>query len=153
MPKSKYHEVMKGKKRIETPSAHKNVTGTSQIKSDGHFEQEMSSESLRDLEDAREALFQKIIEYKDLLKSKVLMSNRTDMERQRISELTQEINTAAFDLDGKNFGEGTLTLNAAALNSIVLLHGQINELRFHLHDAKKTIEELQAQQGGKEEDE
>lgn len=138
--KSKYAHLYKGQKRIETPEGHSDVSSGSNVQPSGEAWKDLTpSQRLADLEKAREELMEKLLQYKEVLNSKVLMSNRTELEKRDVSTLTNAINAAAVELDNRNLGEGSMTLNVAALNAILMLHGQINELRWLLYGLQKKI--------------
>jgi len=98
----------------------------------------------RELESAREQLMQKLMGYKDLLNDKVLMSNRSELEKKEIQGLLGAINVFSSELNDKNVGEGSLTLAVAALNAVLILHGQINELRWRQYEMHKKLEALES---------
>lgn len=140
--KSKYAHLYKGQKQIQTPDEHTNVSSGQPVGGgSARASEQMSTARMSELEDAREELMEKLLKYKDVLNSKVLMGNRTELEKKEISALTNAINVAAVNLDNKNLGEGSMTLNVAALNAILMLHGQVNELRWLLYGLQKKINE------------
>jgi hypothetical protein len=142
--KSKYAHLYKGQKQIPTPDHHTNASAGQNVQPSEAAPQNLTpSQRLAELEDAREELMEKLLKFKEVLNSKVLMANRTELEKREISTLTNAINSAAVELDNKNLGEGSMTLNVAALNAILMLHGQVNELRWLLYGLQKKVNEAE----------
>lgn len=103
----------------------------------------ISGQDLKDLERVRDGLMENLLKYKELLESKVLLSNKTEMEKKELKTIVSVLGQYASELDTKNIGEGSSTLNAAALNCILLLHGQVNELRWRVYELHKRIDDIE----------
>lgn len=124
MGKSKYADLYKNKANTSS-----NVRATSQRNID--------------LEDTRNRLINFLLEYKNMLGQTTLLQNMTQQEKINTTKLLESINTSAIDLNNRNVGEGTLALGVSALNCILLLHEEINQLKYHNFYLTKRIEQLE----------
>jgi hypothetical protein len=104
-----------------------------------------------DLENTRDQLMQHLLEFKKILGKPTLIQNLTQPEKQAISKLMEDINSTAIDLSNKSLGEGALVMGTAALNSILLLHEEINQLKFHNFYLTKRVESLETSPKQKDE--
>ncbi len=95
-----------------------------------------------ELEEARKKLQKAVLAYKDLLQSNVLSSNRTMEDNERRNNLIFSLNSLCGELDFLNAGEGLMTLNLAALHSLLLLKDEINDLKFQNAYLHKKIKPL-----------
>lgn len=94
---------------------------------------------LQELEDVREELMGALLKYKNLLSDKVLLANKTEMEKKEMQSVLTAISNLASNLNEKNVGEGNMTVSVAALNAILVLHGQVNELRWRMHSLYNKV--------------
>ena len=97
---------------------------------------------LREIENVREQLFKDIESYRKLLNDQVLLGNKSELEKRNVDGLLKSISGLSVELNEKNIGEGGLTLAVSALNAILILHGQINELRWRLYETHKKVQAL-----------
>lgn len=96
-----------------------------------------------ELENIREGLLNLILEYKAILGKSTLIQNLTQPDRQKLGKLMEGINSMATELSNKNLGEGALVLGAAGLNSVLLLHEEINQLKYHNFFLTKRVEVIE----------
>lgn len=105
-----------------------------------------------DLERSREKLMEAVMAYKDLLSETILLANRTQPEKKALNDLLADLNKLSLEVDTRNVGEGSRVLSSAALNSILLLHDEINQLKFHNYYLTKRVEELEEKQSEEKEE-
>jgi len=95
-----------------------------------------------ELEKSRDKLAELVDSYISLLVDKKLAKNRSMSERERQSQVLEQLPTLASELNARNVEEGTFVLSAASLNSILVLRDEINVLRFQNHHLYKNMEKL-----------
>jgi hypothetical protein len=97
---------------------------------------------LGELEAARAKLGGLIQTYANLLANTTLAENRTTQEREAQKGLLLSMLPAAGELDEKNVLEGTHSLLAAVINASVLLHDQLNKLKYENFILNQKIEKM-----------
>lgn len=95
------------------------------------------------LERSREKLMNAIIEYKKILESTTLLANLTQPEKKKMSELLNQINNLTLEVDMHSVGEGNRVIGSTAINTMVLLKDEINQLKYHNFYLTKRVEELE----------
>lgn len=95
------------------------------------------------LERSREKLMNAIIEYKKILESTTLLSNLTQPEKKKMAELLNQINNFTLEVDVHSVGEGTRVIGSTAINTMIILNDQINQLKYHNFYLTKRVEELE----------
>jgi hypothetical protein len=105
------------------------------------------------LERSREQLMGAVVKYKELLDDTVLLSNRTQPEKKALSDLLYDLNNFALEVDTRSVGEGSRVIGSTALNSLLLLSDQLNQLKYHNYYLTKRIEALEAELPNAEEQE
>lgn len=94
------------------------------------------------VEKARNSLHVAIDKYRKILKDSTLPKNKDKQSKEHQMQMFSDINHFATELELINVGEGFMTLAITALNSIVVMHDEINELKFQNYMLHKKILEL-----------
>lgn len=103
----------------------------------------MSEEELKSrLEAQRKSLQTLVLEYKEFLRGTQVAANRTVEENRKRTDVLYKINDETGKLEFLNEGEGLMTLCITALNSVLLLKDEINDLRFQNAVLNKKIKKL-----------
>lgn len=89
----------------------------------------------------RDALYEGVVKYRSILQDTTLPSNRTKAQNDERTKLFEHLNTAHGDLQQVNVGEAPLALDFLALNCILGLQDQINELKFQNTMLHKKLKE------------
>lgn len=96
------------------------------------------------LEKSREALHLAVSGYRALLLDKTLARNRLEADRANQMRIFSELNRTAGELEGDNLGEGLMSLAITALNSIINVKDEVNNLRYEQAMLYKKIVALEA---------
>jgi hypothetical protein len=94
-----------------------------------------------ELEKARDALGSLLESFIKLLTSKTLAKNRTRKERDYQKDLMSRIPLSAAELDVRNVKEGSMSIFTTAMNSLLVLRDEINNLRFQNYFLNKKVDE------------
>ena len=111
------------------------------------FEARLMARRQKELEDARDKMFVLVKNYADLLGNKRLSKNKTVNEKSHQESLLKTLPELAAELDLRNRNEGTHTLLAMCLNSIIVLRDDNNNLRSQNFILNKKMEELLNSEG------
>jgi hypothetical protein len=94
-----------------------------------------------ELEKARDTLGNLLEGFIKLLTNKTLSKNRSRRERDYQKELLARIPPAAAELDLRNVKEGSMSIFTTAMNSLLVLRDEINNLRFQNYFLNKKTDE------------
>jgi len=100
------------------------------------------AEAIERIEAARRELQTLIIEYKDLLQTSQLASNRSTEDNRLRQQLLFKLNDVAGKLEFLNVGEGLMTLAISALHSSLILKDEVNDLKFQNAVLNKRLKAL-----------
>jgi len=92
---------------------------------------------------AREAMYAAMTDYRKLLQDSTLAGNRTKAQKDEIERAFAALNAANGEMERLNVGEAPLTLLFTALNAILLVKDQANELKFSNALLLRRIESLE----------
>lgn len=95
------------------------------------------------LEKTREKLMEAILEYKNQLQSKILIQNMSSQEKGKMTITLDAINDLGQQLNTQNQAEGSLVLAITSLNAILMMHNEINELKYEIYLLNDKLSEKQ----------
>jgi hypothetical protein len=101
------------------------------------------------IESARTKLTEAFKLFHSLLFNKKLDVNKSKIEKDQESQITQELFGSAAQLDQINVGEGTAALNSLAVRELLKLRDRLNEVEYKAAKTSNELKELKEALGEK----
>lgn len=106
---------------------------------------------MANVEKSRDKLHRSVNSYRALLKETKLPEAMTQKDKDQQMQVFAQLNEFAGELNSKNAEEGTMALAITALNSVLVMRDEINNLKFQNLMLHRKIESLGKELAAKQE--